>query len=78
MDDLFNQFRYLLSKCGEDHIALGSDIDGASIDDFPTGVRKSSDLYKIIEMLERKRISSRIIDKFASENILRVLSQNLN
>ena len=78
MDDLFNQFRYLLSKCGEDHIALGSDIDGASIDDFPIGVRKSSDLYKIIEMLERKRISSRIIDKFASENILRVLSENLN
>ena len=78
MDDLFNQFKYLLSKCGEDHIALGSDIDGASIDDFPIGVRKSSDLYKIIEMLERKRISSRIIDKFASENILRVLSENLN
>ena len=78
IDDLFNQFKYLLSKCGEDHIALGSDIDGASIDDFPTGVRKSSDLYKIIEMLERKRISSRIIDKFASENILRVLSENLN
>ena len=78
IDDLFNQFKYLLSKCGEDHIALGSDIDGASIDDFPIGVRKSSDLYKIIEMLERKRISSRIIDKFASENILRVLSENLN
>tara|TARA_B100000579_G_scaffold107464_1_gene85553 strand:- start:6491 stop:7432 length:942 start_codon:yes stop_codon:yes gene_type:complete len=77
MDDLFNQFKYLLSKCGEDHIALGSDIDGAPINDFPIGIRKSSDLYKIIEMLEKKRINSRIIDKFASKNILRVLSENL-
>jgi len=78
MDDLFKQFSYLLSKCGEDHIALGSDIDGAPMQDFPQGIRKSSDLYKIIEMLENKRINSRIIDKFAGKNILRVLSENLN
>ncbi len=77
MDDLFKQFKYLLSKCGEDHIALGSDIDGAPLEDFPEGIRKSSDLYKIIEMLEKKRVKSKIIDKFASQNILRVLKENL-
>ena len=65
MDDLYKQFKYLLSKCGEDHVALGSDIDGAPINDFPIGIRKSSDLYSIIKMLERKKVSSRIIDKFA-------------
>jgi membrane dipeptidase len=78
MDDLYKQFKYLLSKCGEDHIALGSDIDGAPINDFPIGIRRSSDLYSIIKMLERKKVSSRIIDKFAGKNILRVLLENLN
>ena len=77
-DDLYRQFEYLLSKCGEDHIALGSDIDGAPINDFPAGITKSSDLYKIIHMLEKKKVNSRIIDKFAGENILRVLLTNLN
>ncbi len=65
IDDLFYQFKYLLSKCGEDHIALGSDIDGAPINDFPVGIKKSSDLKKILIMLEKKKVSSRIIDKFA-------------
>ena len=78
MDDLFRQFKYLLSKCGEDHIALGSDIDGAPIQDFPQGIRKSSDLYKIIYMLEKKKVKTRIIDKFAGKNILRVLEENLS
>jgi len=77
LDDVFKQFNYLLSKCGEDHIALGSDIDGAPLNDFPEGIRKSSDLYKIIEMLERKKVKAKIIDKFASQNILRVLKENL-
>ena len=77
LDDVFKQFNYLLSKCGADHVALGSDIDGAPLNDFPEGIRKSSDLYKIIEMLERKKVKARIIDKFASQNILRVLKENL-
>jgi len=78
MDDLYNHFKYILSKCGEDHIALGSDIDGAPINDFPTGIRKSSDLYGIVQMLEKRKVNSRIIDKFAGKNILRVLSENLD
>ncbi|MFL2630486.1 MAG: dipeptidase [Thermodesulfobacteriota bacterium] len=77
ISDVYTQFKYLLSKCGEDHIALGSDIDGAPIKDFPKDIRKSSDLYKILEMLEKKKVNSRIIDKFAGQNVLRVLNENL-
>ena len=72
------QFNYLLSKCGEDHIALGSDIDGAPIEDFPKGIKKSSDLSKVIEVLEKKKIKPKIIDKFAGMNLLRVLKANLS
>ena len=78
LDDVFKQFNYLLSKCGEDHIALGSDIDGAPLEDFPKGIKKSSDLSKVIELLEKKKIKSKIIDKFAGNNLLRVLRENLS
>ena len=78
LDDVFMQFNYLLSKCGEDHIALGSDIDGAPIEDFPKGIKKSSDLSKVIEVLEKKKIKPKIIDKFAGMNLLRVLKANLS
>ena len=78
LDDVFMQFNYLLSKCGEDHIALGSDIDGAPIEDFPNGIKKSSDLSKVIEVLEKKKIKPKIIDKFAGMNLLRVLKANLS
>ena len=78
LDDVFKQFNYLLSKCGEDHIALGSDIDGAPLEDFPKVIKKSSDLSKVIELLEKKKIKSKIIDKFAGNNLLRVLRENLS
>ena len=77
-DDVFKQFNYLLSKCGEDHIALGSDIDGAPLEDFPKGIKKSSDLSKVIELLEKKKIKPKIIDKFAGMILLRVLKANLS
>ena len=32
MDEVYKQFLHLLNTCGEDHISMGSDIDGAPIE----------------------------------------------
>ena len=77
MDEVYKQFLHLLNTCGEDHISIGSDIDGAPIEDFPEGIKKASDLQKIITLLESKRIKTSIIEKFSGKNALRVLNENL-
>jgi membrane dipeptidase len=77
LENIFNHFSHLLNICGEDHISLGSDIDGGPVEKFPVGIKKASDLIKIINLLESKKIKSSIIDKFAGKNILRVLNANL-
>ena len=74
--DMFPHFKNILNICGEDHISLGSDIDGAPIDDFPNEIRKPSDFVKIFHMLKKNNIKSRIIDKFLGQNIIRVLKEN--
>ena len=77
ISDIFPHFKNLLNICGEDHISLGSDIDGAPINDFPREIRKPSDFEKISDMLKKNKIKSKIIDKFLGQNILRVLNENL-
>ena len=77
LEDVYTQFEYLLNICGEDHIALGSDIDGAPIVDFPTGIKNASDLKKIINFLESKKVKTSIIEKFSGKNAFRVLNENL-
>tara|TARA_B100001248_G_scaffold57226_1_gene38242 strand:+ start:20105 stop:21055 length:951 start_codon:yes stop_codon:yes gene_type:complete len=77
ISDILPHFKNILNICGEDHISLGSDIDGAPIKDFPNEIRKPSDLEKISDMLKKNKIKSKIIDKFLGQNILRVLDENL-
>ncbi len=77
ISDIFPHFKNLLNICGEDHISLGSDIDGAPINDFPHEIRKPSDFEKISDMLKKNKIKSKTIDKFLGQNILRVLNENL-
>ena len=40
-----SHFKHMLNVCAEDHIALGSDFDGAPIEDFPKGMSEF-DEYK--------------------------------
>jgi len=77
ISDIFPHFKNILNICGEDHISLGSDIDGAPIEDFPKEIRKPSDFEKIGDMLKKNKIKQRTIDKFFGQNIHRVLKENL-
>ena len=55
---------------GEDIIALGTDFDGihGNIE-----IKHPEDMETLFDLLAKKGLSSRILDKFASENVMRVL-----
>jgi membrane dipeptidase len=55
---------------GEDHVALGSDLDGGPT--FPLGIRDVRDFPKLTEAMLRRGWSQTRIRKFLGENVLRV------
>jgi len=55
---------------GEDHVALGSDLDGGPT--FPLGIRDVRDFPKITEAMQRRGWSETRIRKFLGENVMRV------
>ncbi len=77
LEDIFTHADYMINLCGEDHIGIGSDLDGAGIDDFPQEVRTVADLPKIGEFCLRKGYSEERVRKIMSGNFLRVLKENL-
>jgi len=55
---------------GEDHVALGSDLDGGPT--FPLGIRDVRDFPKFTDAMVRRGWSETRIRKFLGENVLRV------
>lgn len=62
---IFEHLFYLLDKGFENHIAIGSDFDGASMDESLNCAAKIPSLYSF---LEQKGINKSIIDKIFYEN----------
>ena len=55
---------------GEDHVALGSDLDGGPT--FPIGIRDVRDFPKLTEAMQRRGWSETRIRKFLGGNVMRV------
>lgn len=64
--------RYTVNVVGADHVALGSDFDGAVTEPFD-----SSGMVLITEALQQQGMSERDIRLVMGENVVRVLSQTL-
>jgi membrane dipeptidase len=77
LEDVFAHADYIINLCGEDHVGIGSDLDGAGIDDFPREIRTVADLPKIAEFFLKKGYSEERVRKIMGENFLRVLRENL-
>jgi membrane dipeptidase len=77
LEDVFAHADYMVNLCGEDHIGIGSDLDGADINDFPEGIRTVADLPRIAEFFLRKGYSEERVRKIMGGNFLRVLKRNL-
>ncbi|MEW6145227.1 MAG: dipeptidase [Thermodesulfobacteriota bacterium] len=77
LEDVFAHTDYILTLCGEDHVGIGSDMDGARVEDFPEDLRKISDLPKIAEYFLEKGYSEERVRKIMGGNFLRVIGENL-
>jgi microsomal dipeptidase-like Zn-dependent dipeptidase len=67
-----NEIRYTIGVVGAEHVALGSDFDGAVTEPFD-----SSGLALITEALLQQGVSEHEIRLIMGENVARVLSQVL-
>jgi membrane dipeptidase len=67
-----NAIRYTASLVGTDHVALGSDFDGAVVEPFDT-----SGLVQITDALLGEGFTDEEIGKIMGRNVLRLLIQNL-
>ncbi|GAB3056461.1 dipeptidase [Virgibacillus ainsalahensis] len=70
ISDVVDHIDYAVDLIGIDHVALGSDFDGATL---PNDMQHASDLDKITEELMERGYSSRDIKKILGRNTLRVL-----
>ena len=63
--------RYVADRCGVDHVALGSDFDGATM---PAEVADASGLPRVLEALEGAGFGALEVDQIAAGNWRRVLA----
>jgi membrane dipeptidase len=77
LEDVFAHADYIINLCGEDHVGIGSDLDGADVNDFPQEIRTVADLPKIAEYFLKKGYSEERVRKIMGGNFLRVLKENL-
>jgi membrane dipeptidase len=70
--DVARHVEYIAGRIGPEHVALGSDFDGA---EMPEGIRGAQDLPLVLDDLGWAEPELRLV---ASENFLRVLRQVQN
>jgi len=69
---LVRHFAYLCDRMGPEHVAFGSDFDGATI---PEEIHDAAGLPRLVEALRAAGFDDATLRKLAHENWLRVLSQ---
>jgi len=74
LQDVADHIEYAVGIAGIDHVALGSDFDGATLVKDMNGVQDLPNLYAI---LSQRGFSDLDIDRISGENIFRVLQEVL-
>lgn len=78
LENVFSHADYIINLCGEDHVGIGSDLDGAEVDEFPQEIRTVADLPKIAEYFLERGYQEERVRKIMGLNFLRVLKENLD
>lgn len=71
-EDLAAHVLHMLNVGGEDVIAIGSDADGF---DCISEINEPNKMSILFDVLQKKGLTSRQLDKFASGNVLRVMEE---
>ena len=74
IDRLVDHVMHMLDVMGEDHVALGSDFDGAVMCDE---LKDAAGLPKVLEAIEARGVGPEPLAKIAHGNFLRVLQVHL-
>jgi membrane dipeptidase len=69
--DVVNQIRYLVSRVGADHVAIGSDYEGDIRP--PIGLASVAEVPNLVAALRQAALSSREIEAIMGANALRLL-----
>ena len=77
LEDIYAHIDHIISVCGEDHVGVGTDMDGAPIKDFPKEMRHISELRTLPDYLLGKGYPSGVVEKVMGMNFLRVIKTNL-
>ena len=77
LEDIYAHIDHIISVCGEDHVGVGTDMDGAPINDFPEEMRHVSRLPALSEYLLGKGYPRGVVEKIMGKNFLRVMKANL-
>jgi membrane dipeptidase len=72
IDTVTEHLSYLVERMGEDHVALGSDFDGAVM---PLPIRDASHLPNLIQSLRARGFDDATVRKIAFDNWMRVFRQ---
>lgn len=72
LDDMLRHLDHLLSRLGEDGVALGSDFDGATI---PQAIGSAAGLPRLVDAMQKAGYGAELIDKITWRNWLSVLSR---
>ncbi len=74
LTDIVRHIAYVAERIGIDHVAFGSDFDGA---DMPQALSDVTGLPKLIEALREKGFDPVSVDKICYQNWFRVLRQTI-
>ncbi len=77
LEDIYAHIDHIISVCGEDHVGVGTDMDGAPVNDFPQEIRHISKLPALPEYLLGKGYPREVVEKIMGKNFLRVMKTNL-
>ena len=72
LDMLAAHFRYVADRIGVDHVAMGSDFDGAQV---PADLKDVAGLPRLVDALKKAGFNAAELEKIAWQNWLRVLKQ---
>ena len=77
LEDIFKHTDYIINLCGEDHVGIGTDLDGGKIEEFPEEIRQISSLPVVAQYFLEKGYTEERVKKIMGSIFLRVLKSNL-
>lgn len=78
LEDIFKHTDHIVNLCGEDHVGIGTDLDGGNIKEFPKEVRRISELPLVAKYFLDRGYDRERVKKIMGANFLRVIKQNFS